>query len=267
ISDAIDIIAAPLSFLVEKGGGGAITTTAGATFSVDITAMSEADGGGTKVDGYHGDYLIDFSSTASDPKILPTFEEITFDGGEGTLAGVVLNVVETGTTITATDSELGIAGTSAEITINLGDLHHLTITGAPDSVTAGEAFANDIIVKAYDAEGNFLDDSTVTIAWTSTDGRVSKGAGLPQDHALEAGTWTFSGSDFTLEEAGARTITATSGAKAKSAAITVNPAAASNLRDLVATPGTITADGSHSSTITATVEDAFGNVDTNYTES
>lgn len=252
---------APVSFLVVPD-----TVTAGDAFFVTITAKDAADGGGAVVTGYNGVHLIDFSSTASEPKTIPAFAEITFDDGAGgvgtSLTEFVLNVVETEKTITATDSEINVTGTSSEITVGVAALGYLTITGAPASVTAGEAFVSDVTVTAYDAEGNAKTDDTSSVSWSGG----GAGAVVPGAENLVAGTYTFDGAGFTLETAGSQTITVTDGTISGDAFITVNPAAADSLTVAV-DPATIDADGTDASTITATVEDEFPNVDTNYTES
>jgi len=271
-SVAVEIVSAPVSFLVVTQGAG--TQTAGTAFSVTVTARAEAAGAGADVTGYTGAHLIDFSSTASAPKTIPAFAVITFTDGVGTsLTEFVLNVVETGKTITATDSEISVTGTSEAITVNPGAADYLTITGAPAAVTAGVAFSTDVIVTAYDASGNVATGDTQTVHWTSSDGTATAGTGLPADHALVLGTWTFLKADFILKTvgavAGAQTITATESAGtllSAPATVTVNPAAASTLT-VASVPTSIAADGVVSSTITATAYDAFDNVDTNYTAS
>jgi len=153
------ITAAPVSFSVVTQGTG--TQTAGTAFSVTITAL-ESDGTTTE-DDYEGLHLIGFTSTATDATI-PTFEVVDFTDGIGTTSvSFVLNKVETGKTITATDSVLSVSGTSAAITINLAGVGYLAITGAPTAVTAGVAFTGDITVTAYDAEGKLAAERNTTV--------------------------------------------------------------------------------------------------------
>lgn len=257
---AVTITALPASFGLDVPYGEANVTT-GTAFDVEITAL-KADGVTTETN-YSGTHLIDFSSTASDPKTIPTFEVVTFTSGVGgTTDSFVLNKVETGKTITATDSALSITGTSSAITFVAAALDRLTVTGAPTAVVAGVPFSADITVNAEDTHGNVIVGNTATVTWTSSDGS----AVLPAAHALVAGTYTFTGSGFILKTAGAQTLTATEGgaSNANAVAITVSPAAASKMAAAnSATP--ITANGYASSTITATVKDAYDNTVTTST--
>jgi len=258
---AVTITALPASFKVTHTGGGAVTATAGTVFAVKITAL-KADGVTTE-SNYTGNHLIGFTSTASAPKTIPAFEVLNFSSGVVTTStSFLLNVGETGKTITATDSALSITGTSAAIVVTIGGLDRLTVTGAPTTVTAGVPFSADITVNAEDSRGNVIVDNVATVTWTSSDGA----AVFPAAHALVAGTWTFTGSGFTLKESGAQTITATEGgaSNANAVAITVSAAAASKMAAAnSATP--ITANGYASSTITGTVQDAYSNTATTST--
>ena len=129
---------------------------------------------------------------------------------------------------------------------------------APSTAAAGTAF--NVTVTAKDAYGNVATGYTGTIKFTSSDGK----AVLPANYTFtsaNAGTHTFS---VTLKTAGSESVTATdttTGSITGSTSTTVSAAAASVF--VLSAPSTAKAGTAFN--VTLTVEDAYGNVVTNFT--
>jgi hypothetical protein len=135
----------------------------------------------------------------------------------------------------------------------------VTVSGFPSPVTAGTS--GTFTITAKNANGTTATGYTGTVHFTSSDPL----AVLPANYtftAADAGVHTFSA---TLKTASTQSITATDTTKSTItgtvAGITVNPAAAS--RFIITAPASVTAGVPFS--LTVKVEDAYGNVVTNYT--
>ncbi len=251
-SAGITVNPAAAASLVFSGTPGSVT--AGTSTSVTVTAL---DAFGNVATGYTG--TIHVTSTDAAAGLPGDYTFVAGDFGVHTLSATLKT--SGSQTLTATDTGNGsINGTSPAITVNPAAATHLTLTGTPASVTAGTSAS--VTVTAKDAFGNVDTNYTGTVHFTSTDGAATLPANFTFAGA-DNGTHTFSA---TLKTVGSRTVTATDTVTATitgtSAAITVNPAAASTFT-LSGTPASVTAGGSASVTVTA--KDAFGNVDTNYT--
>ncbi len=98
---------------------------------------------------------------------------------------------------------------STPFSITSGALHHLTVTGTPDSAVAGVDFTgNNITVAAYDIFNNIKKDYGGTITLSSSAANVT----LPGNYSFipgDSGAHVFSGDLFTVRSAGIHTITAT----------------------------------------------------------
>jgi hypothetical protein len=133
---------------------------------------------------------------------------------------------------------------------------------APDTATAGAPF--DLAVTAVDAFGQTAVGYRGTVTFQTTDTRP--GVVLPANYSFtsaDAGMHTFAGAT-TLVTAGSETVTATDAADGSItgfAAVTVNPAAATQL---VLSYSSSPVKGQAWS-LTVTAYDAFGNVATGYT--
>jgi hypothetical protein len=169
-----------------------------------------------------------------------------------TISGVTYTKAEAGVILTATRTSGNTltAGDSAAFTVVAGAFTKLQLlvpgetaapgtttgkTGTPSPQTAGSALT--VTVNAVDANWNLV-SSTDTVRITSSD----SGATLPADHALAAGTHTFS---VTLT-AGTRTVTATDvtdGTKTAntSPSITVVAAASSGTGTMTVSPTSVVA--------------------------
>jgi hypothetical protein len=222
-------------------------------------------------------YLGTVHFTSSDPQaVLPAnYTFTTADAGMHTFSATLKTFSSTvlygggGQSLTATDTATpGITGTQAGIAVNPGaattlvfppDLTPWPLGQPAPGYTAGRAWQFDFV--AMDAYGNRATGYTGTVHFTSSD----KQAVLPSNHtftARDAGNYAFS---VTFNTAGTQSLTVTDTATASitgtDAGLPVSPAAASKL--IVSAPTSVTAGASFS--LTLTVEDAYGNVVTNYT--
>jgi hypothetical protein len=135
----------------------------------------------------------------------------------------------------------------------------MIVAGFPSTATAG--VGGNFTVTLKDAYGNIASGYSGTVHFSSSDAK----AVLPGNYtftASDAGTHSFSA---TLKTAGTQSITAkdttTASLTSTDGGITVNPAAASKF--ILTAPASVTAGASFN--LTLTVQDAYGNVVTNYT--
>ncbi len=212
--------------------------------------------------------------TASDPGAsLPA--NAALSGGTGTFS-VRLNTAGSWT-VTATDVTDGskAANTSAVIPVNLGAFVRLQVllpgetaapgtptgkTGTPTAQTAGTAF--DVTVRAVDATWNLISTNDI-VQLVASDAQAT----LPANAALIGGAGTFS---VVIKTSGSQTVTASdvthSGiGSATSAALTIQPAAASQLVIGVAPSATATARVPFAQQPAIRIEDAYGNLRSNDT--
>jgi len=245
--------------------GFASPSTAGVASTFTVTAF-DAYGNRT---GYLG--TVHFSS--SDPKaVLPANYTFTpADAGMHSFSATLKTAGSYyGQSLTATDTATaGITGTQAGITVNTGATTTLSVfypgptpwpAGQPaPGFTAGQAWLFEVV--AMDAYGNRATGYTGTVHFTSSD----KQAVLPANHtftARDAGDYTFS---VTFKTAGTQSLTVTDTATASitgtDAGLTVSPAGKSKV--IITAPSSVTAGGQFS--LTVKVEDAYGNIITNYT--
>jgi hypothetical protein len=244
--------------------GFASPCTAGVAGTFTVTAL-DAYGNRT---GYLG--TVHF--TSSDPQgVLPASYTFTpADAGMHTFSATLKTAGSYyGQSLTATDTTTaGITGTQAGITVNPGAA--ITFVFSPDvtpwplgqpapGYTAGQAWTFEVV--AMDAYGNRANGYTGTVHFTSSD----KQAVLPANHtftARDAGDYPFS---VTFKTAGTQSITVTDTATASitgtDAGLVVFASAASQF--IISAPVSVHAAASFS--LTLTVEDAYGNIITNYT--
>ena len=222
------------------------TATDGTPISITVTAL---DLYGNVATAYAG--TVHFTSTDG-AATLPANSTLT--SGVGTFSVTL----QTGgsQTITATDAaNSSITGTSAPISV-AGAITASLVVSAPSSATAGSAF--NVTVKAVDINGNLVPGYTGIVHFKSTDST----AVLPANAKLTNGVGAFS---ITLKRSGAQTVTATDTVTATitgtSAAITVNPSAATHFTFSV--PGT--AKSGTAINVTVYAKDAYNNTVTGYT--
>jgi hypothetical protein len=227
-------------------------TAAGTPASFTVTAK-QADG--ATATSYMGTVYF----TSSDPQaVLPAKYTFTAaDAGVHTFSATLKTAGAQ--SITATDILTpSLTGSETGITVNPAAARTLSVAGFPSPITAGVAGTFTVAVR--DLYGNIATGYNGTIHFTSSDSKAS----LPSNYTFtagDAGVHTFTAS---LKTAGTQSITATDTTTASitgtDAGLVVNPAAASQF--IVSAPASITAGTSFS--LTLTVEDAYGNVVTNY---
>ena len=257
---------------------GSSSQTAGTTQDLTITAQ---DAYGNTATAYTGDKTLTFSGASqSAAGQVPTVEDkdgttiafgtgtaITFASGVASASsganGVMALYAAEAAAISVTDGSISSATAGdLAVTVSPAALSDFEVTntsgGTIATQTAGTSFA--IKVRAVDAYDNTQTSFTGAVDLTSTS-TITSGGGTTS--SLSSGV--LSSHAITLTTAGAsKTITATrtSGGSESgtSAGFTINPATASTSTSLVsASPTSITADGSATSTVTVTLKDAYGN--------
>jgi hypothetical protein len=190
---------------------------------------------------------------------LGTFAFTPADAGV-LIASVALPYAGTEETLTATDTTAPtLTATQTAITVDpAGVAASLSISGFPTITTAG--VAQTITVTALTSGGLTAGSYRGTVTFSSSDQQ----AGLPASYTftnVDQGVHTFT---VTLDTAGIQSITATDTTNSLTASetgITVQAAAASQI--VLSGPATVTKGVAFS--LVLTVEDAYGNVVTNYT--
>ena len=243
-------------------------TTSGAAHNFTVTIL---DADGNVVTGYTG--TIHF--TSSDSKLsagvgLPSNYTFTTGGGGDNGTHTFNATLDTAgsQSITATETGNGtLSGSQSSITVNPAAASSAVIAGYPSPTAAGAT--HTFMVTMLDPDGNIATAYSGTIHFTSSDSKVTAGAGLPSDYTFSTGTGgdngvhTFSAA---LRTAGSQSITATDTGNGtlsgSQSGINVNPAAASGLV-VAGYPSPTTAGAAHS--LTVTILDSNGNIATGYT--
>jgi ELWxxDGT repeat protein len=240
------------------------TITAGLAGSVTVTAQN-ADG--TTNTGYTGTVQFstgDVQATIIDPTTgkavaLAGFK-YTFTAADKGVHTFSATLKTAGTqSVTAADTQTAmLAATDGNILVKPAAASTMTVTGFPSPTTVGVSHTVSVTLK--DPYGNTASGYTGQVHFTSTDTKAT----LPANYiftALDAGTHNFSA---TLKTLGTQSITAAdtlvSALKATEKGITVvRPAS----KFLVSVPSSVKAGVAFN--VTVTVEDAIGDLVTNYT--
>jgi CSLREA domain-containing protein len=230
----------------------ATAVTAGTALTFTVTAL---DAYGNTATGYRG--TVHFTSTDAQAALPANYAFAAGDAGTHTFS-VTLKTASS-QSVTVTDAANGtVTGKQAGLVVSPGAVSQFKVASSATAVTAGAALT--FTVTAQDAYGNTVTGYRGTVHLTSTDGQ----AVLPANYAFtagDAGRHTFG---VTLKTAGKQTVTATDTASSAligtSAAVTVNPAAATHFS--VSAPAAVSKGVAFSFTVTAL--DAFGNVATGY---
>ena len=129
-----------------------------------------------------------------------------------------------------------------------------TLAASPGSVTADGVSTTTLTVTVEDAQGNLVPNAAVTLS----------GSGTANSFGTISGTTNANGvftTTLASTLAQTETITATEGSVHESTSVTFNPGTPSaTTSTLAASPGSVTADGVSTTTLTVTVEDAQGNL-------
>ena len=155
----------------------------------------------------------------------------SFAAHDGAVENVVYNATDTSDALALTDT--------ATVSFIAGPLASITLNPANATVAAGVGQA--YTVRGYDAQGHDLGDKTGSSTFTITGG-------------------TCVVATCSANIVGPHTVQATNGALTAFATLNVTPAAASAATSTItASPGSITADGTSTSTITVQLEDQYFN--------
>jgi hypothetical protein len=219
--------------------------TAGATFSVTISALNSA---GNVATSYMGTVTI----TSSDPQAqLPGPTALV----NGTATVQVILRTAGNQTITVSDSVHALNSGMASVPVSAAQVAQLSVSSVPASISAGTAF--NIIVSGVDSFNNVVASYTGTLHFTSSDPQAI----LPADTKLQNGTGNFS---VTLKTAGGQTITVSDTANASltvTGGIAVNPGNVTQI--VVSAPSAVTTNLAFMVTVAA--EDTYGNPTPSYT--
>jgi hypothetical protein len=229
------------------------STTAGAAFSVTVTAL---DNFGNTATAYTG--TVHFTSSDGLAVLPANYTFVAGDHGVHIFANGVTLKTSGSRTVTATDTVTATITGTATVTVNPAAASHFSLS-APASSTAGSAFS--VTVTALDQFNNVATGYLGTVHFTSSDGQ----AVLPANYTFTAGdhgVHTFTNA-VTLKTAGSQTVTATDTVTSlinATATVTVSPGPVALFA--VSTPSSTTAGVAF--TVTVTARDAFGNTVTGY---
>ena len=164
-SFTVNSTGATTAFTVANPG----TQTAGTAFSVTITAI---DTYGNTTTGYAGSKSVTFTGPANSPNsTAPTYPgTVTFTSGVGTPSVTLVDAQST--TLTATQGT--IAGTSTSFTVQAGSAASITIvSGSGQSTARRTGFANPLVAKVADGDGNAVSGASVTFTAPSSGSAAS----------------------------------------------------------------------------------------------
>ncbi len=249
-------LSASAATTVQPGAAAALSltgvpasTSAGAAFSVTVTALDQYNNVATAYQG-----TISFSSTDAGASLPADYTFTTADNGVHTFDASATLVTAGTQTLAVTDGTL-TAG--AAIAVQPGTAVTLQLSGVPSSVVAGTPF--QVTVTALDAYNNVVTGYQGTVSFSSTDA----GATLPAAYtftAADGGVHTF-GDAVTLVTAGGQALTAADDTLSTSVGVSVTPAPAVAL--VLSVPSSVTSGMAFDGTLTAV--DPYGNTDVNYT--
>ena len=218
------------------------SATAGASFSVTVTALNASNGTAT---GYLG--TVHFTSTDAQAVLPANYTFTTADAGTHIFTGVVLKTAGS-RTVTATDTATATIAGTGTVAVSPAAASALAVT-APPSAAAGVPFS--VTVTARDLYGNTATGYTGTVHFTSGDAQAVLPAPDYTFTAADAGVHTFS---VTLQTPGNQTVTATdtvTGSTTGSATVAVSSATAATHLAVAAAPASATAGDLISVTVTA----------------
>lgn len=229
------------------------SSTAGSALSVTVTVLDPYNNTAT---GYAG--AVQFTSSDGQAVLPAGYTFTSADAGVHTFTNAVMLKTAGSQTLTATDTSTGTVTGGASVLVNAAAASTMIVSGFPSPITAGVAGSFTVTLK--DAYGNVATGYTGTVHFTSSDAK----AVLPANYiftSADAGKHTFSAA---LKTAGTQSISATdtmnASLHANDSGITVKPAAASKF--VLSAPSSVMPGVPFSLTIT--VEDAYGNIVTDY---
>jgi ELWxxDGT repeat protein len=227
------------------------TITAGVAGNITVTAEN-ADGSTNT--GYTGS--VQFSSSDGQAGLPADYTFQASDAGVHTFSATLKTA---GTqSITATDGS--ITGSDTGIAVTAAAASKLIFAQQPSTTTAGRAISPAVTVQVQDAYGNLVTSDSSTVTLTLSSGTFA-GSSATVSAAASSGVASFS--TLKIDIAGSYTLKANDGSltAATSAGFTISPAGPSKF--ILTAPASVRAGAAFS--LTLTVEDAYGNIVTDYT--
>ena len=215
------------------------TSTTMATVTVEDSTMT----------GVSGD-TVNLSSTDGGEKISPN---PATDNGTGSYSATITSSTTPGTaTITATDTTSSVSPATATLTQTADTPATVTVALNPTSIIANGTATTTATATVKDADGNLLsNESNVEFASSDTADKVST--------TTNAGDGTYTATITSSTTAGSPTITATDGSVSGTATLTETADTPATVT-VALNPTSIIANGIATTTATATVKDADGNL-------
>ena len=220
-------------------------TADGTTTSTITVQLKDASGNNVTTGG----------ATVALSTSLGTLGSVT-DNGDGTYTATLTSAITAGTaTISGTLGGAAITDTATvTMTVGAASVATSTITASPTSITANGTTTSTITVQLKDASGNNLTTGGATVALSTSLGTLGS--------VTDNGNGTYTATLTSALTAGTATISGTLGGAAitDTATVTMTVGAASVATSTItASPTSITADSTSTSTITLQLKDASGN--------
>ena len=229
------------------------------------TSTLTATPGSVTADGVSSTTLTVMVEDASGNAVAGTAVTLSASGGGntfGTISGVtnaqgvftttLASTVAQSETVTAAEGAVQET-TSVAFVPGPASLANSSLTVDPVTVTADGVSSETLTLTVKDAQGNPLIGAPVALSASGSTNTLTPVSGVTDANGV------FVASD-TSTVAQVETITATVGSLQETASVTFNPGTVSAARSmLVASPGSVTADGVSTMALTVTVEDAQGN--------
>lgn len=233
--------------------------TGGTAFSQQPVVTVE-DVNGNTVTSSSVSVTLAIGTNPSGGSLTCTSNPASASSGVATFAGCKINLSGTGYTLTASSGTL-TAAISNPISVSVGAGTKLVIGTQPTATQASSPITPAVTVQVQDAGGNLVTTSTASVAIAI--GANPGGGTLSGTTPVSASGGVATFSDLAINKVGTGyTLTASSSplTSATSSAfnITVAPVSAAN-STVSASPGSVVANGTATSTITVTLLDGSGN--------
>jgi streptogramin lyase len=231
------------------------SVSAGTGFGLTVEAETSS---GSSITSFNGTVTVALASNPGGATLSGTLTATASDG-VATFSGLSLNKAAPGYTLEVSAS--GIAGaTTTAITVTPAAATQAVITEEPPaSVTAGSALGLQASIE--DAYGNVVTTATNTVSVALVNDPTGATLGGTLSVTANNGVAAFSGLTLTKTASGYTLEASSSGLSgATSSAITVSPGAATQLVITQEPPTSVTVNAAFG--LQATIEDAYGNVET-----
>jgi hypothetical protein len=241
------------------------TQTAGTAFAITTITAQDANGNtlSTGPNTFTGTVDLTETGGGAGGTVTPS-QSSAFVAGVRSGQSVTLSKSGTLVAITVTDhAGSGATGASGTFSVNPGTATHLVYTALPSTPTAGTAFS--VTVQSQDANGNPANPtSSTTITLSKASGAGALSGTLTGTIGTSANSVTITTPVYSKADTMTLTATATAGmtslSPVTSTGITFSPGAVTAAQSTVAaSPASVTADGTTTSTITVTLKDGNSN--------